>query len=88
MENIILEELFELLKDCGYCEDGIYFKYSDNEEPIDDFVKNFFIQRGINYVKTNITEAFDSPGYNCSVLSVAWFLDKKLYLETFLLEAY
>lgn len=53
---------------------------------IDAFVEDFLLKNGATAVQTDITDAFDSYGYDCHVLSVAWVDAEGLHLKTWLLE--
>lgn len=86
------EELDNLIKENGFFnfDDLVYLKYAyddkDNEFNIEEFVYDIFINKGITCA-VEITYAFDSPGYDCDVLSVSWInKDGTLSLETWLLE--
>ena len=87
MEQIILDELMEIFIDTGFYKEATFHKYGhDSDIQIDAFIEDFFIRKGITQIQTDITDAFDSPGYECSVLSVSWVDDDGLHLETWLLE--
>lgn len=89
MDRIILDELNEVLEGLGFYSEGHYHNYCDDPDlEIDTFVEDFLMKKGITQIKTDILDAFESPGYDCSVLSVAYVLDGNLYMETFLLEAF
>lgn len=91
MEKMIMDELMEVLTNTGFYRDEIFRHCGTTPDvedvEIDAFIEDFFMKKDIT-VQTDVTDAFDSPGYDCSVLSVAWVLDGNLYLNTFLLESY
>lgn len=73
----------------GFWNGGYYVRYAtvnEEEREIDSFAEEFLLNEGAYNVKTDITEAFDSPGYTCYMLSVAWVDEDGLHLETWLLE--
>ena len=68
--------------------DGYFHMYGNDEDCcIDAFVEDFLLKNGVTNVITDIIETFDSPGYDSSVLSVAWNDTEGLHLETFLIES-
>lgn len=91
----MFELLIEAFKKEGFYDFGNkrYVKYSlieENEDlTIDEFTEDFLIKHGVEKLKTDITDAFESSGYDCSIFSVAW-VDScgMLHMENFLLEAF
>lgn len=85
-------KLLEALEEKGFYNDSRFVEYwydeedYNNETYIEDFVEEFFKKEGITSFQINNTSAFDSPGYDCSVLSIAWNDAYGLHLESFLLE--
>lgn len=66
-----------------------FFEYSEEKDcSIDAFVEDWLLNHKASSVQTEITRAFDSPGYDCAVLSVAWTDVMGLHLKTFLLESF
>ena len=83
----ILDKYYDEEKGC-YCryriEDGSYINIKDE-------LTHMFIENKVDF-KMDSTDAFDSPGYDCDVLSIAYIQPvstpgaKPLRLETVLLE--
>lgn len=56
---------------------------------IEEFLCDLFDKADeITSYKIDIIDAFDSPGYDCSVLAVSWIDLRGLHMEMFLLESY
>lgn len=98
--NSVYEYLNEKIKE-NFMEDGSYCKYMeveskseiedpkevDIEEYVDELMTNLKANNLIKTWMTNITYAFDSPGYSCDVLSISWIeADGHLCGETYLIE--
>lgn len=83
----ILDKYYDEEKDCYYQ----YRREDDSDINIEDELIRMFIDNSVEF-KIDITDAFDSPGYDCSVLSIAYIQSvsslgaKSLRLETVLLE--
>lgn len=85
----LYDRLENAMKEAGFCIDGTFGKYGNDEDcEIDAFVEDFLLKNGATAVRTDIVDAFDSPGYDCYVLSAAWIDTEGLHLETWLLEMY
>ncbi len=83
------DKLVKAMEDAGFYIDGSFGKYGNDEDcEIDAFVEDFLLRNGAIAVCTDITDAFDSPAYDCYVLSAAWVDAEGLHLETWLLEMY
>ena len=83
----MMYKLISALEENNFYNDGEYSMFGSDEDcSIDAFIEDFFLKNGITNVITDITDAFDSPGYSCSVLSVTWVDELGLHLETFLIE--
>ena len=89
MEKMIMDELMEVLTNTGFYRDEIFCHCGTTPDvedvEIDAFIEDFFMKKDIT-VQTDVTDAFDSPGYDCYVLSAAWRDAEGLHLETWLLE--
>lgn len=88
MKQTLISKLEEAIEKNFYI-DG-YFQVNGiiDDIEIDAYVEDFLLKHNAYNVKTHIVQAFDSPGYGCAVLSVAWVDEDGLHLETWLLEAY
>lgn len=85
----LFDRLNEAMKDAGFYIDGSFGKYGNDEDcEIDAFVEDFLLKNGATAVRTDVTEAFESCGYDSYVLSAAWLDAEGLHLETWLLEMY
>lgn len=83
----IYDRLVNAMEDAGFYINGSFSRYENDEGcEINAFVEDFFLKMGASVVRTDITDAFNSPGYDCYVLSAAWLDAKGLHLETWLLE--
>ena len=90
----VTEMIYDVLDKYYDEEKGCYCKYrreDDSDINIKDELIHMFIDNSVDF-KIDITDAFDSPGYDCSVLSIAYIQPvsapdaKSLRLETLLLE--
>jgi len=63
----------------------VRYDEEDNEFYLKDELENFFNEDRIKN-SVEITEAFDSCGYSCSVISVVWIEDGEIETDNFLLE--
>ena len=82
------DKLYDILKENGFYDGECCHMYGNDEDCcIDAFVEDFLLKNGVTNVITDIIETFDSPGYDSSVLSVAWNDTEGLHLETFLIES-
>lgn len=83
------EKLLEVLKKYYDDTDEYYSRYfydqEDKEFKMDDDVKKFFDSLEITY-KTEYVECFESCGYDCNILSIAWIENGELFLHNVLLE--
>lgn len=86
----IIEEILDKYFDE---ENEYYHRYRQDEENCYDVVdelKYELIKRNISF-KIDVTDAFDSPGYECSVLSIAYIKPNNncgsIGLEVVLLES-
>lgn len=83
----ILDKYYDEEKDCYYQ----YRSEDASEVSIENELMLMFNENNVDF-KMSITDAFDSPGYDCSVLSIAYIQPvsthdaKSLRLETVLLE--
>jgi len=82
----ILDKYFDEKHEC-------YHRYREDEENYYDVVdelKQELTKKNISF-KLDVTDAFDSPGYECSVLSIAYIKPNNnwgsIELETVLLES-
>lgn len=83
----LFDRLNEAMEYAGFYIDGRFGKYGNDEDcEIDAFVEDFLLKNGATAVRTDIIDAFDSPSYDCYVLSAAWLDAEGLHLETWLLE--
>lgn len=84
----LFDKLDDALKDNGFYSDEYYHMCGNDEDcEIDAFVENFLLKNDATNVKTDITDAFESCGYDRSVLSIAWIDAEGLHLETILIES-
>ena len=81
----ILDKYFDEENEC-------YHRYREDEEKCYDVVdelKQELTEKNISF-EIDVTDAFDSPGYDCSVLSIAYIKPNNnwssIELETVLLE--
>ena len=83
----MFDKLDNALEENGFYIDERYCMIGSDENCcIDSFIEDFLLKNGAINVKTDITDAFNSPGYDCSVLSVAWIDTEGLHLNTILIE--
>jgi hypothetical protein len=88
MKLNIADELYNEIEKAGYVdEEGCYRKYNNEDLSLDDFISLFFKHNHISDYAITSTDAFESPAYDCEVLSVAWIEECVLQLETFLIES-
>lgn len=69
----MVEKTIEDILKKYYDEDEEYYSRYRGEEDFDvvDELKDTLLLMGVNY-KLEITGAYDSPGYECSVMSIAY----------------
>jgi len=73
-----------------YYKGGYYSQYRSDEEMETEFdmekeIIDYFEENDIIYA-VDITDAFDSPGYDCSVISISWLENGEIETDNFLLE--
>lgn len=85
MNQTLTNNLEEAIIEAGFFS-GHYHQYNKDGIDLADFIESYLSGEGAMTVQTITTEGFDSPGYECSVLSVAWVDKNGLHLETWLLE--
>lgn len=81
--------IMDSLRKAGFVdEDGRICSYNNDEIYIEDFFCDLFENaKEVTSYRIDTMDAFDSPGYDCSVLSAAWVDERGLQLETFLIES-
>ena len=87
----MVEEFIDSILDKYYNEDGdYYYRYrEDGEVAVDVELEDELKAKNIK-CEVMVTDGFDSPGYECSVLSIAYIdpSNNNLELLTVLLESY
>lgn len=88
VENIIEDIINKYFDE----ENKYYFEYREGNDEcyyIKDEINNILSEKGVNF-KLEVTDAFESCGYDCSVLSIAYIEPNNnwgsLRLKTVLLE--
>lgn len=85
--NKIYNKLNEILVKNGFTFDDYRFcECNSMGEYIEDIIDLFFVSLGLQH-QYEVTSCFDSPGYDCSVLSISWIDKEGLQLVTYLLES-
>lgn len=81
-----IEEIIKKYWDDGdECYSGYYYDEDNNEFNIETEIKHMLMKSNFEYNIETI-EAFDSSGYSCDVLTIAWIENGKLSTYNILLE--
>lgn len=82
--NEIIEKYYDETDDIykSFRHDNEESEY-DMQDEIDEYLKSVNATYKLDY-----TDGFDSPGYSCDVLSIAYLDNGKLELQAILLELY
>lgn len=84
------EKLYKLIEKYDSGEEGYreyFYDENKNEYYMPDEVQELFESYGVVY-KLDISDCYESCGYACDMLSIAWIENDELFMENILLESY
>lgn len=87
METKIKELIEKYYNDCDECYTQYFYDENDKEFSMNKEIEELFKNSGLKY-KIDLSECFESCGYDCDMLSVAWIENDELFMENILLERY